>query len=164
MLPLCFAAAFLLPATQINPATNRKITAQNYCPPCQLGKLPSSRISTDILALRAQNLQQLGASPDQKPQSRTLCSLLTASQQSTENTTGSQPIPQCTTNTTVHRNSAHGTMQWLSANTTGSTIQSAASIPAEWCTHTPLPIPYSSLPTHAITPQPPPRPASCIPL
>jgi hypothetical protein len=49
--------AFLLPAaTQINPATNKKINAQNYCPPCQLGKLPSSRISTDILALRAQNL------------------------------------------------------------------------------------------------------------
>jgi hypothetical protein len=65
MFPLCFSTAFLLPATQINPATNRKITAQNYCPPCQLGKLPSSRISTDILALRAQNLQQLGASPDQ---------------------------------------------------------------------------------------------------
>ena len=40
----------------INPATNRKITAQNYCPPCQLGKLPSSRISTDVLALCAQNL------------------------------------------------------------------------------------------------------------
>ena len=56
------AVAFLLPAPQINPATNRKITAQNYCPPCQLGKLPSSRITTDILALRAQNLQQLGAS------------------------------------------------------------------------------------------------------
>jgi hypothetical protein len=102
MLPLCLATAFLLPAPQINPATNRKITAQNYCPPCQLGKLPSSRISTDILALRAQNLQQLGASPDQKPQSRTLCSLLTASQQPTDNTTGSQPIPQCTSNTTVH--------------------------------------------------------------
>jgi hypothetical protein len=62
--------AFLLPAAaQINPATNKQITAQNYCPPCQLGKLPSSRISTDILALRAQNLQQLSASPDQKPQS-----------------------------------------------------------------------------------------------
>jgi hypothetical protein len=30
--------------------------AQNHCPPCQLGKQPSSRISTDILALRAQNL------------------------------------------------------------------------------------------------------------
>jgi hypothetical protein len=50
MLPLCLAAAFLLPDTQINPATNKKITAQNYCPPCQLGKLPSSRISMDILA------------------------------------------------------------------------------------------------------------------
>jgi hypothetical protein len=154
---MLIVVAFLLPAaTQINPATNKQITAQNYCPPCQLGKLPSSRISTDILALRAQNLQQLGASPDQKPQSRTLCSLLTASQQSTENTTGSQPIPQCTTNTTVHRNSAHGNTQWFSANTTGSAIQSAASIPAEWCAHPPLPVPYSSLPTHAITPQPPP--------
>jgi hypothetical protein len=154
---MLISVAFLLPAaTQINPATNKQITAQNYCPPCQLGKLPSSRISTDILALRAQNLQQLGASPDQKPQSRTLCSLLTASQQSTENTTGSQPIPQCTANTTVHRNSAHGKMQWFSANTTGSAIQSAASIPAEWCAHPPLPVPYSSLPTHVITPQPPP--------
>jgi hypothetical protein len=61
MFPLCLAAALLLPATQISPATNRKITGQNYCPPCQLGKLPSSRISTDILALRAQNLQQLSA-------------------------------------------------------------------------------------------------------
>jgi hypothetical protein len=80
MLPLFFAAAFLLPTTQINPATKRKINAQNCCPPYQLGKLPSSRISTDILALRAQKLQQLGASPDQKPQSRTLCSLLPASQ------------------------------------------------------------------------------------
>jgi hypothetical protein len=70
-LPLCLAAAFLLPDTQINPATNKKITAQNYCPPCQLGKLPSSRISMDILALRAQNLQQLGASTDQNPQSKT---------------------------------------------------------------------------------------------
>jgi hypothetical protein len=129
MLPLCFAAAFLLPTTQINPTTNRKITAQNYCPPCQLGKLPSSRISTDILALRAQNLQQLSASPDQKPQSRTLYSFLPVIQQSTKNSTGSQSIPQCTANTTVHRNSAHGTMQWLSANTTGSAIQSAASIP-----------------------------------
>jgi hypothetical protein len=55
----------------------QKITAQNYCPPCQLGKLPSSRISTDILALRAQNLQQLSASPDQKPQCQN--SVLTAS-------------------------------------------------------------------------------------
>jgi hypothetical protein len=50
MLPLCLVVAFLLPDTQINPATNRKITAQNYCPPCQLGKLPSSKIYTDILA------------------------------------------------------------------------------------------------------------------
>jgi hypothetical protein len=58
---------------KINPATNRKITAQNYCPPCQLGKLPSSRISTYILALRAQNLQQLSVSPDQKPQCPKLC-------------------------------------------------------------------------------------------
>jgi hypothetical protein len=56
----------LLPDTQINPATNKQITAQNYCPPCQLGKLPSCRISTDILALRAENLQQPGTSPDQK--------------------------------------------------------------------------------------------------
>jgi hypothetical protein len=139
---MLIVVAFLLPAaTQINPSTNKKIIARNYCPPCQLGKLPSSRISTDILALRAQNLQQLGASPDQKPLSRTLCSLLPASQQSTENTTGSQPIPQCTANTTVHRNSSHGTMQWLSANTTGSAIQSAASIPAEWCAHPHLPVP-----------------------
>jgi hypothetical protein len=69
---------------QIKPATNKQLTTQNYCPPCQLGKLPSSRISTDILALRAQNLQQLGASPDQKTQSITLCSFLTASQQSTK--------------------------------------------------------------------------------
>jgi hypothetical protein len=61
-----------------------------------------------------------------------------------------QQIPQCI------EISAHGKMQWFSANTTGSAIQSAASIPVEWCAHPPLPVPYSSLPTHAITPQPPP--------
>jgi hypothetical protein len=162
MLPLCFAAAFLLPATQINPATNRKITAQNYCPPCQLGKLPSSRISTDILALRAQNLQQLGASPDQKPQSRTLYSFLPASQQSTENTTGSQPIPQCTANTTVHRNSAHGKCNGSRPIQLAQQYSPQHPSPAEWCAHPPLPVPYSSLPTHTITPQPPPvlRPTS----
>jgi hypothetical protein len=70
---MLIVVAFLLPAaTQINPATNKQITAQNYCPPCQLGKLPSSRISTDILALRAQNLQQPGASPDQATVQNTL--------------------------------------------------------------------------------------------
>jgi hypothetical protein len=164
MLPLCFVAGFLLPATQINPATNRKITTQNYCPLCQLGKLPSSRISTDILALRAQNLQQLSASLDQKPQSRTLCSLLPASQQSTENTTGSQPIPQCTTNTTVHRNSAHGKMQWFSSNTTGSAIQSAASIPAEWCTHSLLPHPlFFPADSRNYSTTTPPCPSSFVP-
>jgi hypothetical protein len=122
LLSLCLAAAFLLPAPQINPATNRKITAQNYCPPCQLGKLPSSRISTDILALRAQNLQQLGGSTDQNHNQK--LSLLTASQQSTAS------IPP----------------------------------PVEWCAHPPLPVPYSSLPTHAFTSQPPPvlRPSSCF--
>jgi len=50
LLPLCLASAFLLLGTQINSATNKKITTQNYFPPCQQGKLPSSRISTDILA------------------------------------------------------------------------------------------------------------------
>jgi hypothetical protein len=50
------AAALLLPATQPSPVANTEKFAQNYCPPCQLGKRPSSRISTDILALRAQNL------------------------------------------------------------------------------------------------------------
>jgi hypothetical protein len=106
LIVVAFPAAFLL-LLQINPATNKKITAQNYCPPCQLGKLPSSRISTDILALRAQNLQQLGASPDQKSQSRTLCSLLTASQQSTK-------YHRLTANTIVHRKiAAHSKMQNL---------------------------------------------------
>ena len=51
-------AALLLPATQPCPVATHKKYAQNHCPPCQLGKRPSSRISTDILALRAQNLQQ----------------------------------------------------------------------------------------------------------
>ena len=70
---MLIVVAFLLHvATQINHATNKRITAQNYCPPCQLGKLPSSRISTDILALHAQNLQQLGASLDQATVQNTL--------------------------------------------------------------------------------------------
>ena len=96
-MPLCLVVAFLLPATQINPATNRKITAQNYCPPCQLGKLPSSRISMDILALRAQNLQQLGASliKSHSPEHSVPCSQQANSPQ---NITGSQPIQQCTEN------------------------------------------------------------------
>jgi hypothetical protein len=84
---LIFFAFLLHVATQINPATNKQITTQNYCPPCQLGKLPSSRISTDILALRAQNLQQLGGSTDQNHNQK--LSLLTASQQSTAS------IPPC---------------------------------------------------------------------
>ena len=138
MLPLCLAAIFLLPAPQFNPATNRKIIAQNYCPPYQLGKLPSSRISTDILALRAQNLQQLSASPDQKSQSRTLCSLLTASQQSTK-------YHRLTANTPVHRKSLL---------TTKNPPQHPFP-PVEWCAHPPLPVPYSSLSTHAFTSQPP---------
>jgi hypothetical protein len=49
MLPCYLAVAFLLPDAQTNTATN-KITSQTYCPPCQLGKLPSSKISMDILA------------------------------------------------------------------------------------------------------------------
>jgi hypothetical protein len=104
----------LYAATQINPATNKQITAQNYCPPCQLGKLPSSRISMDILALRAQNLQQLSASRI-KSQPGTL--LLAHSkptvhkiQQCTENRCSQQ-------NTIVQRLSAHGkTLQRLSAH------------------------------------------------
>ena len=142
----CLAATFLLPATQINPATNQKITAQNYCPPCQLGKLPSSRISTDILALHAQNLQQLSASPDQKSQSRTLCSFLTASQQSTK-------YHKLTANTTVHKKSLLTAKRRIYAH--GKTQPSIASIPSppvEWCAHPPLPVRYSSLPTHALTP------------
>jgi hypothetical protein len=154
----CFVVAFLLPATQINPATNRKITAQNYCPPCQLGKLPSSRISTDILALRAQNLQQLGASPDQKSQSRTLCSLLTARQQSTK-------YHRLTANTTMHRKSlltANAKSLLTAKDNSSQATQSAASIPVEWCAHPPLPVPYSSLPTHALTPSTTLRPPSFV--
>jgi hypothetical protein len=49
MLPCCLVVAFLLPDAQTNTATN-KITTQTYYPPCQLGKLPSSKISMDILA------------------------------------------------------------------------------------------------------------------
>ena len=43
LLPSCFVVAFLLPDALTN-------TAQTYYPPCQLGKLPSSKISMDILA------------------------------------------------------------------------------------------------------------------
>jgi hypothetical protein len=123
---------------------------------CQLGKLPSSRISTDILALRAQNLQQLSASPDQKSQSRTLCSLLTASQQSTK-------YHRLTANTTVHRKSLLTAKRRISAH--GKTQPSTTSIPSppvEWCAHPPLLVPYSSLPTHALTPSTTPRPPSFV--
>jgi hypothetical protein len=139
MLPLCFAAAFLLPATQINPATNRKITAQNYCPPCQLGKLPSSRISTDILALRAQNLQQLSASPDQKPQSQNY--VLTVVPKV-------HKIQQCTETRCSQQNTISSTTSILRPH--------SPLLPVEWCPHPPLPIPYSSLPTHALTHNHPP--------
>jgi hypothetical protein len=108
MLPLCLVVAFLLPATQINPATNRKITAQNYCPPCQLGKLPSSRISTDILA-PVPKTSSNSVPPRIKSQPGTL--LLAHSkptvhkiQQCTENRCSQQ-------NTTVQRLSAHGKTQ-----------------------------------------------------
>jgi hypothetical protein len=85
-----------------------KITTKNYCPPCQLGKLRSSRISTDILALCAKNLQQLSASPDQKPSSQN--SVLTVSPKV-------HKIQQCIKNrclqqiTTVQRLSTHGKTQ-----------------------------------------------------
>ena len=47
LLPCC-----CLPATWYIDQSSHKqrITSQTYCPPCQLGKLPSSRISMDILA------------------------------------------------------------------------------------------------------------------
>jgi hypothetical protein len=125
---MLIVVAFLLPAaTQINPTTNKQITAQNYCPPCQLGKLPSSRISTDILALRAQNLQQLSASRI-KSQPGTL--LLAHSkptvhkiQQCTENRCSQQ-------NTTVQRLSAHGKTQPSRGSLlTAQQLQSTTSIP-----------------------------------
>jgi hypothetical protein len=54
MSPCCLVVAFLLPDALTN-------TAQTYYPPCQLGQLPSSRISYGYPGPRAQNPQQTGA-------------------------------------------------------------------------------------------------------
>jgi hypothetical protein len=165
---MLISVSFLLPATaQINPATNKQIISQNYCPPCQLGKLPSSRISTDILALCAQNLQQLSASPDQKPQStRYNSAQKIAAHSKTQPSRGSlltakhnRPEALCSWPNTIVQNSLL-TVEYNSS----SPIQSAQQFqfttsippPVEWCPHPPLPVPYSSLSTHTFTSKPPP--------
>jgi hypothetical protein len=62
VLMLIRLAALLLPSFLLLDALTN--ISQTYYPPCQLGQLPSSRISYGYPGPRAQNLQQTGACTD----------------------------------------------------------------------------------------------------